>query len=226
MLDGLRPINKERTSSQGSMTIELAIIFPVIIYALITVFYLLLVLYQYAAIQALVDRTAMNSGLAWAKLNGVGDPEGLLHEGEISINEVKDSLYWRLGIFDNGDAKAELITQYLQEELENYQLLTPKEGVVNVKLNNYLLYQKITIQVKLRYQSPFPFINLMMGKKEADYQLIVRSEARVKDSSEMIRNIDLASDLLEEFEVTANLKHKYFDAINQTKQKVYDFFNK
>ncbi|GAB6088025.1 TadE/TadG family type IV pilus assembly protein [Alkaliphilus crotonatoxidans] len=213
---------KKNFNRRGSMTIELAIIFPVMIYALITVFYILLILYEYAAVQSLADRTAMNGGLTWSRLGQSAESKSLLESGEVTLRQLKTPLYWRLGIFSNNKTKKDIIKEYLQEELKEHRLLTPKEAVIDVDYKNYLFYQKLIIDIHIKYQPPFPFINQIMGSK--GHQLTVRSEARVKDAPEIIRNIDFAGDLLEEFEVTSNLKEKYFDSIREVRDKVQNFF--
>lgn len=208
---------------RGSMTIELAIIFPLVIMVMLVMIYIVLLYYQYTAIHALSNQAIMNSGLSLGKLKNGKNTEALIDEGKFNSSEINSPLYWRIALWDNQQSQKEAIEGYMLNKLGKYQILSPKEVKIEVEIKNYLLYQKIILVVKARYEPPVPFISTILADSEG-FHIRTRSETIVKDPTEVIRNIDFAEDLLSEYEITSDLKDRYFDLIHGMKKQIQDFF--
>jgi len=210
-------LKRKITQDTGSMTIELAIIFPMIICVMIVIFYSLMLYYQQVVTRSVVDETLNQVSLIWGRLREGESAQGLLQQGELS--GTKEAIYWQMGVFDHKQEKKQLIEAHVREQLEKSQLLTPKSTVVEISFSNYFIFQRVGITAALTYDPPFPFIDYFIAGR-----LRVTSTSLVKEQTEIIRNVDFAGDLLEEFQTTQKLKAQYFEKMKEAQRKVKDFF--
>lgn len=216
--EGMEMVWKKRiTQETGSMTLELAIIFPMIICLLIVLIYSLLLYYQQAITRATVDQTVNQVSFIWGRLQEGEANTRLLQQG--ALLNTREDLYWQMGVFDHKAEKKDLIEDYLKKELKKKELLTPKSTDIEVSFHNYFIFQRIKITATLTYDPPFPFIKYFLNGK-----LQVSASALVKEPSEIIRNVDYAGDLLEEFQTTQKLKTEFLEKMKEAQKKVQDFF--
>lgn len=207
----------------GSFTVELALIFPVVIFGIVVTLYVLLILYQYAFLQALANKAAFRAAAEYGSFSVVGNHheknQQILEVGSETAIVAGQSLYWQLGIFDNTEVKKQLIEVFIKERINNYQLLKPQEEMLNVKIYDYIIYKKLRVQIISEYKLPVVTINNIFGFKNT-ITLRVEGEAVIKDCPELIRNADFLLNLMDRIDGTADIKESYFKMLETWRNNI------
>ncbi|KAB3537232.1 pilus assembly protein [Alkaliphilus pronyensis] len=212
---------------RGSMTVELALIMPIVLYSLLCIIFMLLLLYQYAYVKASINSVIYDASFAWGKLStyNLKSPiiiEDILKRGYVKKSQLKNDLYWRFGVLNKNTEKTEIIRAYAIKVLNKSNLLALKDSKVDVNLDDYIVYKKLRIDIYCTYQLP---INLPVDFLNIGNEIIINSysEAIINDPQENIRNTDYILELMDRFETTSNIKAKYNSFINEAADKVRSF---
>ncbi len=211
--------------NRGSMTVELALIFPFIIVTILVAIHILIILYQYATLQSLVNHTGEEAAKVWGKIQSHQDITQLMKTGQVELKDLKTPLYWRLTLLDNTTIKEKKVEDYLKTRLKEKSILGLKESKVSVQYKDYIIHKEITVEVSVKYKIPIPFVREVIDFKDG-YTAKVTSKSRVKDSAELIRNVDFVLDTMNDFEITKNLKTQYNELLVLVKEKISDYFQR
>ena len=111
-------------SEHGSMTLESAIVVPIVLLTTFMMFYLTVVIYERAAVQTAANGAAISASICWS--NGGVDPAGILStpDGTEAYKAYPDELYWR--IFDGkrttkeGNASTEAMNLFQRGGLNGF----------------------------------------------------------------------------------------------------------
>ncbi|MDI3477149.1 MAG: hypothetical protein PWQ59_674 [Thermoanaerobacterium sp.] len=186
----MKPL-KNNTCNKGSLSVEASLVFPIVIFVMIAVIYICLLLYQNVLLQVVVDKAVERAAANMNEMKIVKS----LDTGEIHSEDLKYlELYRRF--FHT--VQEEVIKKYAQEELRKYNLLdtySPEE--IKVKEVNYIIYKKLTVEIRAKYKIPVDNIKKMLGIDEG-YTVKIMSSSSDKDPAELIRNTDFIMDFINE----------------------------
>ena len=206
--------------SNGSFTVELALILPVVISGIVATLYIIMLLYQYVYLQTLANKVAYFAAAEYNLLS-----LQLLREESSSSPEVGGGLYWQLGISDDTKGKETIIEKYVKEKLDRPQLLRSQAQRVETSVLNYVLYKKLSVTIINEYQLPVFYVNNLLGLNNS-FSIIAEGEAVIKDNAEFLRNTDYIIELMDSFEVTSRIKDSYVKTLETWRKGVEEVLEK
>jgi flagellar basal body-associated protein FliL len=215
-------LEKSEKAKRGSVTVEAAIIVPIVILAILAVVYIGLLLCQKASVQSAAEMSAEAGAAAW--VSGVG---------EIGTNMIapddfeKIKLYRR--IFDS-DSKTRLesIEAYAIYLSSQNELIRPKDTEADAVIKNHVLSRRIEVTVRKHYSIPLGNLLKIFG---ASGELTITSvaSASIDDPAEFIKNTDYILDVEKEIEnknpELKNFADQIKNALNLMKNKLDMFLN-
>ncbi len=177
----------------GSITVEAAIVVPVIILSLVAIIYASFLAFQKAYLQLLADRTAERGAHFWknryANIETGRDyktcPEGM-------------ELYWWIWDTSNDEKRAK-VESYLENRAGRYSIIKSADRKAHVSLLNYIAGKKVRVAIEESYVIPGASLLKAFGIRDK-YKIRVVSEAVIRDPDEFIRNVDLLIDVERELE--------------------------
>lgn len=175
------------------MTIEYAVIFPIVIFIVLLLVYFGLIYYQQALLQSVTARNTQDWAFLWGfDAEKVQPGEGIFNfEGYSS-----EGLYWQ--IFSGVNRKKEIIRSAIREEYERKSLLRSSRDVqVDVSFENCLITQKVGVKVTAAYPLPMKGFFQAVGLP-GELTLQAFSETTVHDPKEFIQNVDYLLQIYEE----------------------------
>jgi len=186
-------------SEKGSITVEAAIIYPIVILVLVTLVFFMIGLYRQVSILSVVNLSVEET----AELtNGKDTP---LY-GMLTSDEIKDSLMNK----GEEDTPLLLFGGYLDEAL--------------VRRKNNLFFQKINVSVYKSYPVGVSFIDALLGEDGKGFTIYAESEAIIRDPTEFIRNVDMVSDFASRIPSIYQLKTGYRQKLENINSKLVDVF--
>jgi len=142
--------NYIKNSRKGAVTIEYALIFPIVILCVFILMFIGLVFYQQALLQSVVSENVQNCAFLWGyDFNSLKMNEGIT--GKKSY--LSEDLYWQ--IFSKADRKKSILRENIMHEIKKRSILKPS-GDVNVEIvyHNYFLVQKVGFKAEMAYKMP------------------------------------------------------------------------
>lgn len=205
----------------GGVEVEATIILPIAILSVILLLYLALFLFQRANLQACLETSVIyykNSATdTFVQRNGTVeytiDDESNMGLG--NSYSAERPLWPYRGIFDSGNFES-------QEEFEEYFLSVAGnmlfgEPNVEITYDNYVLFRQFEVTAIQTVSSPIDFSVLGIGN---EYKVSATARVSVVDHDGLIRNADLAIDLLEDTklgEMARGFATKIGDVYNKIK---------
>lgn len=207
-----------RKKNKGAITVEYAMIFPLVIFCVIILIYLGMIYYQQALMQSIASENAEN----WAMLWGYDAQKVESSIGVITRDAYQsEGLYWQF--FSSADRKKDMIRREILEDYRKRSLLkTIEDAEVNITYQNYLLFQKVGVEITAKYPSPMKSFFQSVGLS-GDIKLRAYSETTVHDPKEFIHNVDYLLQIYEESGAKEWVQEK-LKPLKDTLIKVKDFF--
>lgn len=204
-------------SKKGSMTVEASLIFPIIFLAVIALIYITVFLYEQAYVKSIADRAAQRGAAIWK------NPKSDMYLSLVELDDFKENdPYWRL-VDLNKDTKEDKIEAYIEGSLSQYSILQSrdKKGAMNTtdievsaKVKNYIVYKKLTVNVKKNFKLPIGNALSIFGIDNT-VEISAKSEALINEPAEFIRSTDLAIDVGKRIDsATGNNVQKIMDKVN------------
>lgn len=186
-------INHLKKSCKGALTVEYALIFPIVIFCVLILIYIGFVLYQQALLQSVVSENVQNCAFLW----GYDLDKLKLQEGITSKESyLSEGLYWH--IFSGADNKKTLLQEKIKNEIKKRSILKPSDDVdVEVIFHNYFLIQKVGLKAEMACKLPCKSFFESMGLS-GDIQFHAYSEMVIHDPKEFIHNVDYILQIYEE----------------------------
>lgn len=206
-------------SCKGAVTVEYALIFPVVIVCVMMLIYIGLVYYQQALLQSVVSENSQNYALLW----GYDFSELNTREGITSIKTYRsEGLYWH--VFPSVEKKKMILQDNVRNEISKRSILMPSREVeVEVVYQNYFFVQKVGIKADMAYKLPVYGLLKSLGLS-GDIQICAYSEIAAHDPKEFIHNVDYSLQIFEESGASDWIKEKCKPLINAL-NKIKTFFN-
>lgn len=203
-------LKRRRKDEGGSLIVESTIVYPIVFFVLLFLLYMGNLFYLKANIDSVVARESVRYASKYADPNLEDFQEGI-PTSIGSANNVTKGIYRYVNILDMGSinkastqTKNELIKDI--KETGFYGGMTPTDiKVVSHKCNNYVVYQ--TYEVEVSYDLKFP-IKFIFNEKPTILHMSSREETPVTDTSEFIRNVDFAVDVIERTKVGESIGTK------------------
>ena len=191
-------LNKEH----GALIIESAFVYPIMFFVLMFLLYMGNMYYLKAKINSVVSQEAITYAARFADPNQEQFDKTIPTSNQ-GDTQVTKELYRYLDVFNISDygtasdvQKSELIKEI--EDTGFYAGMTPANITVEThKVHNYVVYQ--TYEVTVNYQLKFP-IRFIFSKDVVLLNMTAHEETPVIDTSEFIRNVDMAVDYVERTE--------------------------
>ena len=204
-------------SDKGTAIIDATFVFPVMFFILFFLIFMGNAFYQRAKIDSLVSEYAI-IGSAYCS-----DPliEGINGSKNVPTSN-KDIQPYRYVLNGMGSVESK-IENKLKNEISGdgfFAGMAPKLKKCNAKYNNSVIYSTFSVEVDYVIEFPIKFLgdnNIQLLKISA------RDESPVVDTSEFIRNTDMAIDYLQHSEFANSGIQKIKDAI--AKVKAFVSFN-
>lgn len=204
---------------KGSYTIEVSMIFTLILFAIITLLFTFLHMQQKAGLMSAASFAAQQGAELWL------DSRRSMENGKVNKAETSDSIGYRvfdnllfssktfeglieeqpdekggkklvlkMGAADNlPDKKALIIGEALCEKLDS-AVLKPENTKMRITYTNNALRGRLTVEITQEIKVPLGGLKVFFGGKDT-LTLSGRAEAAVTEPDEYIRNIDLAMEL-------------------------------
>lgn len=179
--------------NKGAVTVEYAVIFPVVVICILILIYIGMLFYQQCMMQSAVNRYVRSLAHLWGY-----NPDNVDYEAGISKKEtyLDEELYWHL--FADTQKRAKKATESVRNELMAKSIIRPKAGFdVQVTYSNVIISKKIGINARAVYPLPFRKIFELLGS--SGYVTIeAYGETSISDPPEFIRNTDYLLQIYEE----------------------------
>lgn len=184
-------INKN--NNKGNITVEAAIIFPVIFFCIIAVMFAGIFLYQKVLLQSLANRSVERGAATW------NNHHREISSGRFDVDKLADGgLYWRIIDFNKGK-KEENLNNYIKDRMNTYSILKGTHQIAKIDLKNYIVYRKLFVTVEGRYKNPAASIMKIFGYDEY-ITVSVTTQSIINDPVEFVRNTDFIMNLVEDLE--------------------------
>lgn len=166
----------------GSITVEMSMVFPIVMYVIFSIIYAGMYLRDYVVIHQAIDEIVLECNTA-AKYPMESDGE------HISYSHINDR-----GVFFIIDSdysnENNIYSQHLLDSLKNSLLITEIEQP-NLNITN----SKITASISCIVKIPFKSVRILLGEKRLNYNQ--KSEAEVFHPTEFVRKFTVLSNLVE-----------------------------
>jgi hypothetical protein len=178
--------------NKGSLTVEAALIMPIVIFIIFAVMYLSFYLHDRCRIQGIVDRTLHKAELT---LKHKAD----FPSGEVKFEDINDRGVFYL-FFDNTKNDEENIGAYLQNEL--------KRGLFFIKINSInVTVNKFGIAISVEAKVPISFFGVTNLWKP-NYLVLTNASGPIHNPAETIRLSEVVLQTGSKFKGADDLKEK------------------
>ncbi len=212
-------------NNRASVTLEATIVMMIVIYVIVVMIYATYLLYQQVRLQCAVNIAAERGAMVYS--NNARD----MYTGKINPAEYKNiNPFWRI-IEGNStkEGKRQKIEEYVKSDItgtSGRNLLSTKNNVeITAKIEDYIVYKKITVDATGKYVVPVGGFMEWVGLPNP-YPISVHAESVVQDSAEMVRNVDLAVDVVVKIDKDkfGGKGSEFFAKMKKGFEKVLGFF--
>ena len=198
----IQRLKKWLHKEHGALIIESAFVYPIMFFVLMFLLYMGNMYYLKAKINSVVSQEAITYAARFADPNQEQFDKTIPTSNQ-GDTQVTKELYRYLDVFNLSDygTASDVQKNELVKEIEDtgfYAGMTPANITVEThKVHNYVVYQ--TYEVTVNYQLKFP-IRFIFSKDVVLLNMTAHEETPVIDTSEFIRNVDMAVDYVERTE--------------------------
>lgn len=198
----IQRLKKWLHKEHGALIIESAFVYPIMFFVLMFLLYMGNMYYLKAKINSVVSQEAITYAARFADPNQEQFDKTIPTSNQ-GDTQVTKELYRYLDVFNLSDygTASDVQKNELAKEIEDtgfYAGMTPANITVEThKVHNYVVYQ--TYEVTVNYQLKFP-IRFIFSKDVVLLNMTAHEETPVIDTSEFIRNVDMAVDYVERTE--------------------------
>lgn len=188
---------------KGSFTVEAALVFPIILFVIISLIYIGFYMHDKVYIKAVIDQAAMKEGMF------------VKHESEFSNGKIAFEEINKRNIFDSlfGDLSSQknVLESYLDIKLSRGMFI----GVIK-EIETEVTHSVIEIRVNVDMDIPFSLVREYFTGKSTD--ISVSSKVPIHNPAEYARLIEVV------YDTSSNVKG--FDQIKEKLREFIEFFNK
>jgi len=206
-----------RDSIKGSITVEAALIVPLVLLSIAAVIYTGLLLYQRSLTQSAAAAAADAGASAWTA--------GTFSIGTSRPDTGKSELYRR--IFDSGsERRLREIEEYAAALSTANEIIAPADTAVEAVVKDYAVCRKLEVSISKSYEMPLGKVVRMFGGSDR-IVINVKSAAVISEPVELIRNtdfiIDIEKQLENRFPELRDTGGRIREKMNELKSRLEDF---
>lgn len=202
----------------GYVTVEYAVIFPIVIVCLLLLIYLGMLYYQQSLLQSVVSENVQNLALLWGYNLQHAEMRSGIEDRDTYLNE---ELYWQ--IFSNPDERKKKAVETVKNDYLAKSIIKPSGNIdVQIEYTNLLVHKKVGIRARTSYPMPFKGFFKLVGFPEGVI-IDVYSETIINDPAEFIQNVDYLLQLYEETGAKDWVEDK-FKPLANTLKEIKDYF--
>lgn len=182
--------------NRGSLTVEAAIIIPIVLLMTVAILYTALIQYETAVIYREAEYASTNIAL-------YDNPLYIMNNiYDIDLNKGMEDypLYWQL--FNKPDSAVH--EAYIKSHLEE-TLLLPADVTVNVGTEGFIVNKKVVVDITVDYTKAVGNFLNNFGMESMTKRRVV-SKQNLRNSSEFIRNYDMVSNFVMNIERVKEFK--------------------
>lgn len=199
--------------NRGVLIVEASIVFPIMLFVILTMLYMGNVYYQQAKLNSIVD-TAAIKGAAYCADPMLDDIE---KTGRVpqTYNDIQPYRYL-FGVSDIESKMKKYVTEQYNDAGDGFfGSMAPISVTCDTKFNNSVVMYSFTVEATYDIKVPLRF---MGTEAPTIVSLSAKATAPVNDNGEFINNLDMALDYYE----SSGMSKK----ISDTADKIKDFFSK
>lgn len=207
-------MTKENLKNEnGSITVEAAMIVPIVIIAVMIVLYIALIIFQICIMQLIANNVSERAAAIWTNRYST------IETGRISKSDIERLGLYRRWSFDSSFEDKELEAASA-DMLQKASILKGKAINVNISHQNTILSQKIFVELSASYTNPLGGLTGIWGLGRS-LQLKVQSQAVIDDPVEFIRNSDFILETASNIPLIRDFESKWNEIIN----KIVEYVN-
>lgn len=200
------------TYKRGSLTVEAALVVPIVIIAVLVMLYVMLIMFQ-----ACIMQLTANSIAETAAEQAVS-PNKSIYSEVISKNQIiHEGLYRR---WSQGIRQQELEAE-ARNILKANSILESEDTRIEIKSSNHIITQGVIVRLDCKYKNPLSTLTAIWGLKK-EIGITVCAKATVDDPVEFTRNCDFIIDTASKIPAISEFQNKWLDIVN----RIIDYINK
>lgn len=197
---------------KGSLTVEAALVFPMVIFAVIALIFIIIYLHDATCLKTIVNETAEKMKMDINKQVSL--------EGNIlsPTKKLSNGLYWRFNK-ENHIYIEQKVSKYIKKEVEEQLILNEHDNVViSTSINNDIIKQTLVIEVKKNVSTSIGIINQMLNNDDIGLNISVKSTIDLTESVEVIRMINFLNDTSDSIVGLKDLRKELYDKVDNVKR--------
>lgn len=200
---------------RGSITVEAAVIVPIVIIAVMVVIYIMLIIFQSCIMQVTANSLSEKAAAVW--LNQYAS----LETGKTSKADISNTGLYRRWSFGSSRNEVE-VCEEAKTMLQKYSILKGKDVEVNISHQNTIFAQKITVELSAAYTNPLGGLTDIWGL-DSSVKLRVQSHSTVDDPVEFIRNSDFIIETAASIPLINEFESKWSEIVDKIIEYVKNF---
>lgn len=200
-------------NQNGSITVEAAVIVPVVILAVLITLYITLIIFQTCVMNVVANNICERAAGVW--LNQYSSFE----TGKVSKWDIERLGLYRRWSFEDS-IKGEELQEAVKSMLEKASILKARDIKVEIKHKNTILSQQITVELSASYINPLGGLTGTWGFGRTT-QLKVQSQSVIDDPVEFLRNSDFIIETASGFPIIGEFESKW----NEITAKIVEYVN-
>lgn len=192
-------------NQNGLLTVELAILTPVIIFIIFFIFHFGYALYYQTAVQGASHHVLQRIAAVWSNNDRDLETGALIVVGNSDRRDNIAFLDLYSDLFRTGsEDRLKAYKNYLNQKLVEIPFADANAKYqVDLKMKDFVVYKSLIMIVT--YETPTPFSPLMyMFGNDGNVKFTFEQEAVIEDPAEMIRNVEYAKELINKIELINN----------------------
>lgn len=198
---------------KGSITVEAAVIVPIVIIAVMVVLHIVLLIFQSCIMHIAANKISERAAAVWQK------PNIAFETGKTTKSDIEELEIYRRWNFNNSADKREL-QEYAIDMLRSASILKGEDIKVDILYQNTIITQKITVKLSASYTNPLGGLTGAWGLGGRT-QLNVQSQSVVDDPVEFIRNSDFILETASKVPLISEFESKWNEIVN----KIVEYVN-
>lgn len=198
---------------KGSITVEAAVIVPIVIIAVMVVLHIVLLIFQSCIMYVAANKISERAAAVWQK------PNIAFETGKTTKSDIEELELYRRWNFNNSADKREL-QEYAIDMLRSASILKSEDIKVDILYQNTIVSQKITVKLSASYTNPLGGLTGAWGLGGRT-QLNAQSQSVVDDPVEFIRNSDFILETASKVPLISEFESKWNEIVN----KIVEYVN-
>lgn len=206
-------MEKLRNKNQkGSITVESALIVPIVIIAVMVVLHIVLIIFQSCIMHIVANNISERAAAVWQK------PYISFETGKTTKSDITRLGLYRRCSFGSSVDQGEL-NEHAKKTLKKVSILKSEDIKVDIKYQNTILSQKVIFKLSAAYTNPLGGLTKAWGL-DSRTKLNVQSQALIDDPVEFIRNSDFIMETASKIPLISEFESKWNEIVNKIVQYI------